>query len=259
MEESVIETNPVTKAVLTTLDKKDKKIVLAQLVASQGKTMFVTQCLHPHLPDARILCVDQVNTTAADFGIKNCEKHSGDEFNKTYRALLATKGDVIVDVGGAKECKEFLDGMLAIDGSDKITHFIVPSRPTSKDQGGAVDTIERLLLDGVDKNKIKVIFTDVRKDVREEFGLLIAGMEENGIIPDLDLMIQHSPLYGEMIETKELISDILADTTDYAAKAETRTKGDKTDYVGKHIRQRMAQRTGWPNMQAVFRRLFPEG
>ena len=105
--------------------------------------------------------MDQANTTAADFGIKNCESQSGDEFNKTYRSLMATRGDVIVDVGGSKECKEFLDGMLAIDGSDVITTIIIPARPNSKDQGCALETIERLIIDGVDKNKIKVIFNDV--------------------------------------------------------------------------------------------------
>lgn len=236
-----------------------KKIVLMSLGGSVGKTMIVTQCLYPHLLDAKILCVDQVNTTAADFGIKNCEKHSGDEFNKTYRALMSNKGDVIVDVGGSKECKEFLEGMLAIDGSDQITTIIIPARPNSKDQGCAIDTIERLILDGVDKNKIKVIFTDVKKNVADEFKQLIDGMVESGMVPDLDLMIQHSLIYGEMIETKELISDILADETDYNEKAVNRAKSDKTDYIGKHIRQKMARRSAWPNLQSVYQRLFPEG
>lgn len=236
-----------------------KKIVLMSLGGSVGKTMITTQCLYPHLPNAQILCVDQVNTTAADFGIKNCEKHSGDEFNKTYRALMATAGDVIVDVGGSKECKEFLQGMLAIDGSDQITTIIIPSRPNSKDQGCAIDTIEQLIADGVDKKKIKVIFTDVKKNVADEFKQLIDGMNENELVPDLDLMIQSSPIYGEMIEIKELLSNILADTTDYNEKAVNRAKNDKTDYIGKHIRQKMARKTAWPNMQAVYKRLFPEG
>lgn len=237
---------------------KKKKIVLLSLGGSVGKTMVVTQCLHPHMPDARILCVDQVNTTAAEFGIQNCEKHSGDDFNRTYRSLMSSQADVIVDVGGSKECNEFLEGMLAVDGSDAITTIIIPSRPNSKDQGCALDTIERLIIDGVDRTKIKIIFTDVRKNVAEEFKQLIDGMNEIGIEPDLDLMIQHSPLYGEMIEAKELISNILADTTDFAAKAENRAKNDRTDYVGKHIRQRMANKTAWPNMQFVFGKLFPQ-
>lgn len=234
-----------------------KKIVLMSLGGSVGKTMIVTQCLYPHMLNARILCVDQVNTTAAEFGIQNCEKHSGDEFNKTYRSLMSSPEDVIVDVGGSKECNEFLEGMLAVDGSDVITTIIIPSRPNSKDQGCALDTIERLIIDGVDKTKIKIIFTDVKKNVAEEFKQLLDGMTDIGLEPDLDLMIQHSPLYGEMIETKELISNILADTTDFVAKAKNRAKNDRTDYVGKHIRQRMANKTAWPNLQFVFSKLFP--
>lgn len=238
--------------------KKIHKIVLLSLGGTVGKTMFVTQGYYPLLPDARILCVDQVNTTAADFGIPNCEKHDGEEFNRVFRSMMSTKGDVIVDVGGSKECKEFMEGMLAVDGSDKITSIIIPSRPNSKDQGCAIDTIERLILDGVDKSKIRVVFTDVKKNVAEEFRQLIDGMIENGLEPDLDLMIQHSPLYGEMIEHKLLISDIIADTTDYAEKAENRAPDDHTDYIGMHLRQRMAQKSAWPNLNAVFSKLLAE-
>jgi hypothetical protein len=234
-----------------------KKIVLMSLGGSVGKTMIATQCLYPHMPDAKILCVDQVNTTAKDFGIKNCETHSGDEFNRTYRALMASKSDVIVDVGGSKECKEFLDGMLAIDGSDAITTIIIPARPNSKDQGCALETIDRLIADGVDKSKIKVIFTDTKKSVETEFEQLIEGMKDVGLTPDLDLAIFHSLLFGEMIEDKELISNILADKTDYKEKIANRAKGDKTDYIGKLMRQKMAA-TAWPKLEAVYLKLFSQ-
>ncbi|MFA5170256.1 MAG: hypothetical protein WC426_01725 [Sulfuriferula sp.] len=235
-----------------------KKIVLMSLGGSVGKTMVTTQCLFPHMPDARILCVDQANTTAANFGIKNCESHSGDEFNKTYRSLMSTNSDVIVDVGGSKECKEFMDGMLALDGSDAITTIIIPARPNSKDQGCAVQTIERLIIDGVDKNKIKVIFTETKKNTAAEFEQLIGGMKENNLTPDLNLTIFHSLLFNEMIEDTELISDILADETDYKEKAANRVKGDRTDYIGKLMRQKMAKNAVWPNLQTVYKTLFPQ-
>lgn len=237
----------------------EKKIVILSLGGSEGKTMFVTQCLHPHLQQARILCVDSVNDTAAEFGIKNCEKHSGDDFNKTYHSLMSTAGDVIVDVGGSKECKEFMAGMLAIEGSDEITTVIVPSTPGSKGQGCAIETIERLIDDGVDKSKIKVIFTGTKKDTAVEFAQLIEGMEENGLVPNLNLTIAHSELFNEMIEHKELISNIVADETDYKEEAASRKKGDSTDYVGKLIRQKMARKTVWPNLQSVYQHLFAEG
>lgn len=236
-----------------------KKIVLMSLGGSVGKTMINTQCLYPHMPDATILCVDQANTTAADFGIKNCESHSGDEFNKTYRSLMATRGDVIVDVGGSKECKEFFDGMLTLDGSDVITTIIIPARPNSKDQGCAIQTIERLLIDGVDKNKIKVIFTDTKKNTAVEFEQLIKGMQDNGLEPNLNLTIFSSALFNEMIEEKELISHILADKTDYKEKAISRKSSDETDYIGKLMRQKMAVNSVWPNLQTVYQSLFPEG
>lgn len=235
-----------------------KKIVLLSLGGSVGKTMLTTQLLYPNMLDARILCVDQTNDTARDFGIANCEAHSGDDFNKTYRSLMEANGDVIVDVGGTKECKEFMSGMLLIDGSDEVTTIIVPSRPDSKDQACAIETVETLILDGVDKDKIKVVFTGARKNAAIEFAQLIAGMRENGIEPDLDLTIGYSVLFNEMIREKELISSILADTIDYKVALATARKGDTTDYIGKLMRQKMA-RSVWPNLRAVYAKLFPEG
>lgn len=234
-----------------------KKILLMSLGGSVGKTMIAAQCLYPNMPDARILCVDGTNQTAIDFGIKNCEAHSGDEFNKTYRALMLSKQDVIVDVGGSKECKEFLDGMLAIDGSDVITTILIPSTPDSKSQGCASETIERLIMDGVDKNKIKVVFTGTKKNTADEFEELISNMKSNGLAVDLNLTIFQSELFNEMISEKELISNILADKTDYHDKIANRAKGDNTDYVGKLVRQKMAKKV-WPKLQDVYMHLFPQ-
>lgn len=238
---------------------EQKKIVLMSLGGSVGKTMITTQCLYPHMPDAHILCVDQTNTTAANFGISNCTSLAGDEFNKAYRALMAADGDVIVDVGGAKECTEFLKGMLEVDGSDEITTIIIPAKPNAKDQGCALDTIERLIIDGVDKSKIKVIFTGTMKNTADEFGQLLAGMKKHGIEPDLDLTIFNSAVYNEMIEAEVLITEVLADKTDYKDKARNRVDGDTTDYTGQLLRQRMAQNVAWPNLQVVFKTLFPRG
>ncbi len=235
------------------------RVVLLSLGGSVGKTLLTTQLLHSHLPNAKILCVDGVNQTARDFGIRNCQLHAGDEFNKTYRALMSSNQDVVVDVGGSKECKEFLSGMMAIDGSDEVTRFIIPSRPSSKDQGCAIETLAHLLDGNVDPDKISVVFTDVKKSVEDEFQLLINWMQAVDLKPDLNLMIQHSPVYGEMIENKELIVNVLADETDYKEMAANRSSDDNTDYIGKLMRQRMARNQAWPNLQNVFKHLFPEG
>ena len=237
---------------------KLKKIVLLSLGGSVGKTLITTQLLHTFLPHAKILCVDGTNQTAKDFGIDNCEEHSGDKFNNTYRVLMSSKFDLIVDVGGSKECQQFLDGMLAIDGSDEVTTFIIPSKPDSKDQDCAIQTINRLLIDNVPKEKIRVVFTGVKASVNEEYQQLITGMLSFGLVPNLDLMIVHSPLYDEMIRGQELISTILADETDYKEMIADHSTDDETDYADKFIRRRMAEKTVWPNLQAVYKNLFSE-
>lgn len=231
-----------------------EKIVVLSMGGSEGKTLLVTQCLYPNMPDAKILTVDTTNLTAAAFGIK-CEAHAGDDFNTTYRALLQTKGNVIVDVGGSKECREFMEGMLAIDGSDKVTAFIIPSRPDSKGQSCGVETIEKLIDDGVAKEKIRVVFTGTKKSTELEFAELINGMRKCGLVPNLNLTINNSTLFNDMIEDKLLIGAIIKDTTDYNDKIETRAPDDKKDYAGMLIRQKMAVKTVWPNLQSVFNAL----
>lgn len=235
-----------------------KKIVLMSLGGSVGKTLIATQCLLPHLPNAKILCVDQTNRTAHDFGVKNCLILGGEEFNKAYRELMSAPGDVIVDVGGSKECEEFLKGMLEIDGSDEITTIIIPSTPDSKAQDAAIETLERLIIDGVDKSKIKVVFTGVKKNTASEYSQLIDGMEKNGINADLNLSIFHSKFFDEMIKDFELISANIADDTDYKEKALNRKKNDNTDYIGKLMRVRGCKNSLWPNVQEVYKHLFPE-
>ena len=236
---------------------KFKKIVLVSLGGSVGKTLITVQALHPHMPEAQILCVDQTNTTAAHFGIKNCISLSGEEFDQAFRHLMKATGDVIVDVGGTKECDQFLAGMLEI-GSDAITHFIVPSKPDSKDQGCALDTIDKLLLSGVGEQKIIVVFTGTKKNTEKEFKQLIDGLREKNIEVNLDRTIFANTLFDDMIKDEVLITSILSDPTDYNKAAEERIAGDTTDYIENFIRKQKAERTVWPNLQTAYRAMFSE-
>lgn len=236
---------------------KQKKIVLLSLGGSVGKTLFTVQCAHPHMPDAKILCVDQTNETAADFGIPNCLSLNGEEFDEAFRHLIKAKGDVIIDVGGSKECDQFLNGMYEI-GSDAITHFIVPSKPDSKDQGCALETIDRLLLSGVEAKKIYVVFTGTKKNTAKEFTQLIDGMSDRGITADLDRTIFFNSLFDDLIRERIRITDVVADQTDYNKAAAERVDGDNEDYVEKFIRKQKADRTVWPNLQTAYRAIFGE-
>ena len=58
-----------------------------------------------------------------------------------------------------------------------------------------------------------------------------------------------------MIREKEVISNIMADKTDYKAKIAARKAGDETDYIGKLMRQRMARSVS-RNLSAVYQKLF---
>lgn len=232
-----------------------RKIVLLSIGGSVGKTLVTVQCLHPHMPNAKILCVDQTNTTASDFGIPNCQSLSGEEFEEAFRQLIRAKGDVIIDVGGSKECDQFLTGMYEI-GSDAITHFLIPSKPDSKDQGCALETIDRLLYSGVESTKIFVLFTGTKRETAKEFAQLIDGMREREIDVDLNRTIFFNNLFDDLIRDRIRITDVVADATDYNKAASERMDDDTEDYVEKFIRKQKAQKTVWPNLQAVYQATF---
>lgn len=234
---------------------KQKKIVLLSLGGSVGKTLFAVHCAYPHMPDAKILCVDQTNTTAADFGIENCLSLNGEEFDEAFRHLMKATGDVIIDVGGSKECDQFMTGMYEI-GSDAITHFVIPSKTDSKDQGCALETIDRLLLSGVATDKIYVVFMGTKKDTAKEFRQLIQGMHERQISVHLDRAIFYNSLFDDLIRDRIKITDVVADKTDYNKAAAERIEGDDEDYVEKFIRKQKADRTVWPNLQTAYRAIF---
>ena len=234
---------------------KQKKIVIASLGSSVGKTLITVQCLNPHMLDAKILCVDQTNTTAADFGIENCISLTGEEFDEAFRHLMKERGDVIVDVGGSKECDQFLSGMYEI-GSDVVTHFIIPSKVDSKDQGCALETIDRLLFSGVPESKIYVVFMGAKRDTAKEFRQLIEGMTERKIEVDLNRSIFFNSLFDDLIRDRVRISQVVADTTDYNKAAAERVEGDTEDYVEKFIRKQKAERTVWPNLKAAYQAIF---
>lgn len=234
---------------------KQKKIVLLSLGGSVGKTLATVQCFYPHMPEAKILCVDQTNETAADFDIPGCQSLSGEEFDEAFRQLIRAKGDVIIDVGGSKECDQFLTGMFEI-GSDAITHFVVPSKPDAKDQGCALETIDRLLLSGVPPSKVCVLFTGTKKDTKKEYEQLITGMQERGVEVNLNRTIFFNTLFDDLIRERIKITDVIADTTDYNKAAAERVEGDTEDYVEKFIRLRKAQRAVWPNLQSAYQAVF---
>lgn len=231
------------------------KVVICSLAGSVGKTTITTHLLHPRMPEAKIYTVDTTNVTARDFGV-DAEAFSGDEFSKIYKQIVRND-DLIIDVGGSKEGKEFLAGMDWMDGQDEIDAFIIPSMPDDKDQKAAFKTIELLRAQNVDPSKIKVIFNGVKKNTVEEFDYLLGALVAHRIPFSLDATIFHNEIYNILSSHGRSLDSILKDTTDY--KKIVRTSDDE-DEVSTASDLMVAQK-GAPRvnevLETVYQAIFP--
>lgn len=231
------------------------KVVICSLAGSVGKTTITTHLLHPRMPDAKIYTVDTTNATARDFGV-DAEAFSGDEFSKIYKQIVRND-DLIIDVGGSKEGKEFLAGMDWMDGQDEIDAFIIPSMPDDKDQKAAYKTIELLRAQNVDVSKIKVIFNGVKKNTLDEFDYLLGALTVTKIPYSLDATIFSNEIFNILSSHGRSLDSMLKDTTDY--KKIVRTSDDE-DEVSKAsdlmVAQKAAPRVN-ENLELVYQSLFP--
>jgi len=226
------------------------KIVVASTVGSAGKTTITAHMLHPRLPKAKIISVDTVNYTVGHFGIDSIE-YSGDDFAKMYKDIVKFD-DVIIDVGGSLEARQFLEGMDWMGGSDEIDYFIVPAKPDNKDQISAWQTIDTLLTQGVQKDRIKVIFNSVHKDTEREFDHLLGLLYSNGIDFSLDATIFAHDFFDILSKHKRSMQSILADTTDYKAKLKASTSATEEEEAGELL---AAQRAA-PKINTLLDKVF---
>ena len=231
------------------------KVVICSLAGSVGKTTITTHLLHPRMPAAKIYTVDTTNATAADFGVE-AEAFSGDEFSKIYKQIVRND-DLIIDVGGSKEGKEFLAGMDWMDGQDEIDAFIIPSMPDDKDQKAAFKTIELLLAQNVDKSKIKVIFNSVRKNTVDEFDYLLGALTVTQIPYSLDATIFNNDIFNILSANGRSLDSVLKDTTDYKQICRSATDEDEIAQAADlMVAQKAAPKVN-ENLSTVYQALFP--
>ena len=235
-----------------------KIVVIASKAGTVGKTVLASHCLYPRMPGARVMAVDTANITAKHFGIPT-ETFGGNEFNRLFAEIMNdTESDMIIDVGGSKECVEFIAGMRQTKGQTEITHFIVPAMPEFKDQDAAMDTIELLLKQKVDPNRIKVVFMKFMRNVKDEFDHVLRGMEYLKVPIELKASVEFTPLFDILTTHGVSLATMLADKTDYKEKLLTYEKGsmERDRCIDMRIAQGSAEEVN-EILQTVFNALFP--
>lgn len=233
-------------------------VAIVSTAGSVGKTVLATHCLSPRMPGARLMAVDTANITAAHFGIKT-EVFGGNEFNRLFAEIMDNPGeDMIIDVGGSKEGVEFIGGMRQTKGQTEITHFIVPVMPEFKDQDAAIKTIQLLLNQKVDPEKIKVVFMKFVRNVSDEFDQVLRALEFHRIPFDLKASIEVTPLFDILSAHGVSLQKMLGDKTDYKSELLKYPKGapERDFCIDMRIAQGSADEVN-DNLQLVFESLFP--
>ena len=235
-----------------------KVIAITSKAGTVGKTTLTSHCIYPRMPNARVMAVDTANFTASHFGIPT-EIFGGNEFNRLFAEIMNdTETDMIIDVGGSKECIEFIGGMRQTKGQTEITHFIIPVMPEFKDQDAAMDTIELLLKQKVDPSKIKVVFMKYIRNVNDEFDHVLRGMQYLKIPIELKASIEFTPVFDILTAHGVSLTTMLGDKTNYKEKLLTFPKGDpeRDRCIDMRIAQGSAEEVN-EILQNVFDALFP--
>lgn len=231
------------------------KAVVASLGGSVGKTIVTANVLVPRIPDAFVVAVDTANQTVKDFGI-NAEIYTSDQFKNLYTDLVR-HDSIIIDVGGSKEGKDFLEEMDWMQGHDEVDYFIIPSMPDDKDQKAAVKTIDLLIAQGVNKDKIKVVFNAVKRNTVDEFDYLLGALTAKGIAFSLEASIFENRAYNILSKHNRTVAAMLDDKTDYKARLKASDDVDVEEVTDLLYAQKTAAKLN-ENLDRVFSALFPK-
>lgn len=138
------------------------KIAIINKCGNIGKTTIkeILQILYPHY---ETISVETTNKQDEDTG--NFIK--GSQFALLQNALL-TKDNLIIDIGGSNY-EKFIAGLISFDGSiHDFDYFIVPTTPDPKTQTQSLETTIFLNQQGINKEKILVLFNRVPINDQDE-------------------------------------------------------------------------------------------
>lgn len=234
------------------------KVAVLNYTGTVGKTTIAAHLLSPRMNDAPVFAIESVNETAEGLGV-DVEKIRGEKFRELFKKLLLLD-DAIIDVG-ASNVEAFLDGMLKFEDSHlEFDVFLIPVTSGSKEQKESISMIATLADFGIPADKIRVVFNRVDGDVADEFApLLNFAKKQKNCVVDPEAAIFENELFDMLAVKKLSIGGVLADDTDYKAKARELGKdGDqklKTHYSDLHVIKALAKSVN-RNLDGVFAALF---
>lgn len=214
------------------------KIMILNSSGNVGKSTIARELFYPRLTNPLIVEVETVNKSTKDFQNFNVWKfEANDNFEDFYLKIMENE-NVIVDIG-ASNLGEFWRQMNGYEGIEMLfDYFIVPAISNDKVIADTYKTVDFLRKQGIDENKIKVIFNQVGRTVKMDFSTLL----KTDLKLDEELFIKKSQLFSDLGLLKKSIKDIYqTDVNFYKNKIlNAKTPKEKIILIKSDLANRMA-------------------
>lgn len=175
------------------------KIAILNSSGNVSKSTLSRELVWPRLAKPKIIVeVEGQNSSSSRFQSIISIKHDGStDFNVFYEYIISDQ-DVIFDIG-ASEIANFVTNISEYGVLNMFDLFLVPSKADAKIMEDTIKTILFLQSQDIENDKIKVVFSFVKKDVKTDFAPLLAYaldykfdedcfVRESNIISDLSLL-----------------------------------------------------------------------
>ena len=229
------------------------KIFMLNSTGNVGKSLLSRELFYPRMDDSKIVEIETVNSGSINFNSLNIDKFKADDdFMDVYMQILEHE-NIILDVG-ASNLASFWDKLSGFAGvEDLFDFFVIPTGTRGKLQEDTYKTILFLRSEGIDEDKIKVIFNGVETSVESDFEVLLS-VDYNF---DTSLYVEkNESLFNDLGFLKQTIADIYkSDINSYKEKIiSEKEPSEKLKLVKMDLANRQAMKVK-EQMDYVFERL----
>ncbi len=215
------------------------KVFILNSSGNVGKSTIAREVFASRMQDALIIEIETVNSSSAKFDSINTKKYkANDDFTHIYMDMIENE-NVIMDVG-ASNLSAFWVEMSKFAGiAELFDFFIVPTKSNDKIQEDTYKTIRFLRSEGIEDEKIKVIFNGVENGVERDFEMLLTA----DFAFDTTLYLnKNESLFNDLGFLRQTILDIYTpDTETYKEMIlEEKDPTEKFKLIKRDIANRMA-------------------
>jgi hypothetical protein len=237
--------------------RRRRRIAVINFSGNVGKTTIASQLLAARMPDAPFYSIESSNLDASADGVKVVRLRG-----KDYGDLLENVfflDEVIVDVG-ASNIGDFMRLMTQYHASHEIFDlYLVPVVKEKKQQADTINTIKALAALGVPAEKIQVVFNKVEADdpVETVFASVFGAQAlHRTFMIKPGAVIYWNDAFEKVKNRGRSLTDILADNTDYRAKARDATDAQEREERVAMAMVKMLSASAVKNLDSVYRALF---